>query len=151
MAKIATQAPRSTGAIGFPMSRATEMRSIAKGLVALETPRRGSSATKSPAGFRVAEKLRPHLANLMGDGGYRALLARALALASAEVSWLGAVRVKTDGSFEKFSQAVNELQEKMGISSKTEYERLRRASEEWRVHSEQARLALEQHVAAHNC
>jgi hypothetical protein len=87
----------------------------------------------------------------LGDGGYRALLARALALASAEVSWLGAVRVKTDGSFEKFSQAVNELQEKMGISSKTEYERLRRASEEWRVHSEQARLALEQHVAAHNC
>jgi hypothetical protein len=52
---------------------------------------------------------------------------------------------------EKFSHSVNELREKVGKSSKAEYERLRRASEEWRVHSEQARLALEQHVAAHKC
>jgi hypothetical protein len=88
------------------MSRATsEMRSIAKGLMALETPRSRSSAAKSPAGFRVVEKLRPHLANLMGNGGYRALLARALALAGAEVSWLGAVRVKTDGNFEGLEEA----------------------------------------------
>jgi hypothetical protein len=52
---------------------------------------------------------------------------------------------------EKFSHLVNELQQKVGKSLKEEYERLRRASEEWRVHSEQARLALEQHVAAHKC
>jgi len=51
----------------------------------------------------------------------------------------------------KFSHSVNELQEKVGKSSIEEYERFRRASEEWRVHSEQARLALEQHVAAHKC
>jgi hypothetical protein len=52
---------------------------------------------------------------------------------------------------EKFSRSVTELQDKMGKSSKEEYLRLQRASEEWRVHSEQARLALEQHLAAHKC
>ena len=46
---------------------------------------------------------------------------------------------------------VKELQEKVEKSSKEEYQRLQRASEEWRVHSEQARLALEQHLASHKC
>ena len=53
----------------------------------------------SPA-FDVAEKLRPHLANLMGAGGFRALLSRALILAKAEVSWLGKVQVDKDGKLE---------------------------------------------------
>jgi hypothetical protein len=52
---------------------------------------------------------------------------------------------------ETFSHAVAVLLEKIGTSPKEEYERLQRASEEWRVHSEQARLALEQHIAAHRC
>ena len=34
----------------------------------------------------------------MGEGGFRALLARALALAAAEVPWLRAVQVKADGT-----------------------------------------------------
>lgn len=82
-----------------------EMRDIAQGLITLETPGRRSSAAKSPAGFHVTEKLRPHLANLMGNGGFQALLARALVLASAEVSWMSAVRVKTDGTFEGLEEA----------------------------------------------
>lgn len=57
---------------------------------------RTAEAHVSPA-FDVAEKLRPHLANLMGDGGFRALLSRALVLAKAEVSWLRAVQVNADG------------------------------------------------------
>jgi hypothetical protein len=36
----------------------------------------------------------------MGNGGFRALLARALALAGAEVAWLRAVHVKADGTLE---------------------------------------------------
>jgi hypothetical protein len=52
---------------------------------------------------------------------------------------------------ETFSRSVAELLEKMGVVPKEEYERLQRVSEEWRVHSEQARLALEQHIAAHRC
>jgi len=88
------------------MSRATsEMRSIAKSLIALEKPRRKSSVAKTAAAFRAVEKLRPHLANLMGGGGFHALLGRSLALASAEISWLGAVRVKTDGTFEGLEEA----------------------------------------------
>jgi hypothetical protein len=51
----------------------------------------------------------------------------------------------------KFSEAVGELRRKMGTSPKDEYDRLERASNEARVRSEQARLALEQHTAAHRC
>jgi ATP-dependent helicase YprA (DUF1998 family) len=51
----------------------------------------------------------------------------------------------------KFSEAVTELRKKMGTSAKEEYQRLDRAANEARVKSEQARLALEQHVSAHRC
>jgi hypothetical protein len=51
----------------------------------------------------------------------------------------------------RFAEAVTALQHKMGTSTKSEYERLNRAADEARLKSEQARLALEQHVAAHNC
>jgi hypothetical protein len=44
-----------------------------------------------------------------------------------------------------------ELLERVGVSSKEEYERLQRVSEGWRVHSEHARLALEKHIAARGC
>ena len=48
-------------------------------------------------------------------------------------------------------EAVNEFRRKMGTSPKEDYERLDRAANEARVKSEQARLALEQHIAAHHC
>lgn len=51
----------------------------------------------------------------------------------------------------KFSDAVTELQRKMGTSPKNDYDRLSRAADEARVKSEQARLALEQHIASHRC
>jgi hypothetical protein len=51
----------------------------------------------------------------------------------------------------KFSEAVTELRKKMGTSAREEYQRLDRAANEARVKSEQARLALEQHIAAHRC
>ena len=83
------------------MNRATpQMRSIAERLINHETPRSGSTATANPANFQVTDRLRPHLATLMGNGGFRALLARALVLASSEVSWLRAVRVSADGTLE---------------------------------------------------
>jgi hypothetical protein len=81
------------------MNRATsKMREFAERLIALETRGKESSGTKSPPAFRVCEKLRPHLATLMGNGGFRALFSRALALASAEVPCLSALNVKPDGS-----------------------------------------------------
>ena len=48
--------------------------------------------------FHVGDRLRPQLATLMGNGGYRALLLRALVLAKAEAPWLRAVQVNMDGS-----------------------------------------------------
>ena len=82
------------------MSRATpQMREFAGRLIADET-REDLSGIKTPAAFPVGEKLRTPLATLMGKLGFRALLLRALALASAEVPWLRAVQVQADGSLE---------------------------------------------------
>jgi hypothetical protein len=50
-----------------------------------------------------------------------------------------------------FSNAVQELRRKIGTSPKGEYERLERISNEARGKSDQARLALEQHIAVHRC
>jgi hypothetical protein len=50
-----------------------------------------------------------------------------------------------------FSQAVTELRRKVGTSSKEEYDRLGRLANDARVKSEQARLALESHIAEHRC
>jgi hypothetical protein len=83
------------------MNRATpQMRSIAERLINYETARNDAAEPGNTSTFLVTERLRPHLATLMGNGGFRALLARALALASAEVSWLRAVRVNADGMLE---------------------------------------------------
>jgi hypothetical protein len=76
------------------------MRGIAERLIDYETPKKTSAATANTANFQVTERLRPHLATLMGHGGFRALLARALKLAGAEVSWLRAVQVNADGTLE---------------------------------------------------
>jgi hypothetical protein len=76
------------------------MRSIALRLISYETLSSDSSETPNTALFRVTDRLRPHLAMLMGNGGFRALLVRALVLAGAEVSWLRAVQVNADGTLE---------------------------------------------------
>ena len=73
---------------------------FARCLMAHEASGRKASETKTVADFHVCEKLRPHLATLMGNSGFRALLARALALASAEVSSLRAIQVNADGKLE---------------------------------------------------
>jgi hypothetical protein len=74
------------------------MRDLAERLIAHEM--QGNKSSKSPMAFLVNERLRSHLTALLGVVGFRALLSRALVLASAEVSWLRAVQVKTDGSLE---------------------------------------------------
>jgi len=76
------------------------MRSVALRLINYETLKNGASETGTAATFPMTERLRPHLATLMGNGGFRALLARALVLASAEVSWLRKVIVNADGALE---------------------------------------------------
>ena len=51
----------------------------------------------------------------------------------------------------RFSKQLTILNERLGTSPRDEYDELRRAVDTERVRSEQARLALEQHVADHGC
>ena len=74
------------------------MRRFARCLIACEAQGNNSSETMASAAFPVPEKLRLPLTVLMGNGGFRALLSRALALATVEVRWLRAVQVKADGT-----------------------------------------------------
>src|SRR5476651_195045 len=77
------------------MSQATpSMRRFARCLIACETKGNKSSGAKAAASFPVPEKLRVPLTVLMGRGGFRALLSRALALATAEVRWLRTVQAQ---------------------------------------------------------
>lgn len=83
------------------MSRATpQMREFAAHLIAYETRVNKSSGATTPAASPVCEKLRPHLATMIGNTGVRALLSRALAQAGAEVPSLQALQIKVDGSLE---------------------------------------------------
>lgn len=83
------------------MNRATpQMRTLAKLLIAFDASSTAPSAPDHPVAFVVVDKLRPHLATLMGDGGFRALLSRALVLATAEVPSLSAIGVNPNGTLE---------------------------------------------------
>ena len=86
------------------------MRDFAERLIAHETKGNKFSKAKPPAAFLVFEKLRPHLANLMGNAGFRALLSRSLALTNEKVPWLRAVHVKSDGSLD----GLDELEAQVG-------------------------------------
>jgi hypothetical protein len=76
------------------------MRHFAKRLIVYERGANRITETKTPPAFQVCEKLRAHLATLMGTAGFRELQSCALPRASAEIPWLGAVQVKADGSLE---------------------------------------------------
>ena len=80
------------------MSRATpKLLDLAARLIVYEAKISKSSGTSPLAAFPVTEKLRPHLATLMGTLGFRALLTRSLALAGAEVPWLRTLKPQVDG------------------------------------------------------
>jgi len=81
------------------------MRSFAEHLIVSDASGNMPSEPDRPPIFPVTSALRPHLATLVGKDGARALLARALALAAAEVPWLGAVRVDADGDVEGLEAA----------------------------------------------
>ena len=87
------------------------MRSLAKRLIAYESRGGKAGQGEAPAGFVACEKLHAQLATLMGKGGVRALMARALALAAAEVAWLRTVEVRPDGAFGGVERAKIDPQE----------------------------------------
>lgn len=75
------------------------MRNFAARLIDHEAGLR-SAAPGASAAFTVPDRMRTHLTTLMGNGGHRALLMRALALAGAEMRWLREIGVGIDGSLE---------------------------------------------------
>lgn len=80
------------------------MRDFSARLIAHESEISPSGGKEVAVAFSVFEKLRPHLATLMGNGGYRALLMRSLALAVMEVPRLRTARVSADGTLEDNNQ-----------------------------------------------
>ncbi|WP_426029655.1 hypothetical protein [Caulobacter sp. DWP3-1-3b2] len=87
------------------MNRTTpKLRIYAERLIAYEMGQNAYSQSKPTAGFVVIETLNPHFGALMGAAGFRALISRALVLASAEVAWLSDLNVKADCSFEGLNQ-----------------------------------------------
>src|SRR5687767_3941666 len=88
------------------MSRtSSEMRRFAARVIAHETPLRSKpSEAAGQATFQVIDEMRPHLVNLMGIGGFRGLLWRAIALGADGIRWLRAVHVRADGALSGFKE-----------------------------------------------
>lgn len=78
----------------------SQFRQVAGQLMAAEALGNTPAETDNPTTFRAIDRLRPHLSMLMGQGGFQALLARALVLAKAEVSWLAGLRVIAAGDLD---------------------------------------------------
>jgi hypothetical protein len=82
-----------------------QLRRFAQRVLAHGTYLRSKSSDgPGEATLQVIDDLRPALVNLMGIGGFRGLLSRAIALGSEEVRWLRAVHVKADGSLSGFEE-----------------------------------------------
>jgi hypothetical protein len=79
------------------------MRKIAERLLEIEGA--SGAADEDAFLFPAGERLRPHLANLMGQGGVRALFARSFVLASTEVPWLRAAYINGQGHLDGLEAA----------------------------------------------
>jgi hypothetical protein len=101
------------------MGRTTpHIRSLAKRVLA-HAPRDGTLAAEHTSiEFHAIAQLRPQLAVLMGNGGTRALLLRALALASIEVPWLRALRVDASASLQGLEKPLAQLSSKTLLEGK---------------------------------
>jgi len=88
------------------MNRASpRMRRFAKQLIVSDALANSASEAGRATAFPITDILRRHLAALMGKGGVRALLARSLALSTAEIPWLRAVQVNAEGDLEGLEAA----------------------------------------------
>ena len=81
------------------------MRAVAVRIVARET-KRGANPS---AAFIAFERLREPLAVLMGTGGFRAILSRALAVSDGGSSWLRAIHVNANGMLEGLKEMETQL------------------------------------------
>lgn len=90
------------------MDQATPaVRDLARLLLALEA-KRSEHSQEVQTDIRVFDKLQAYLTNRVGVAGFQALLARSMALATAEVGWLREVRVLDDATFKGFTEAATQ-------------------------------------------
>ena len=82
-----------------------QIRNVARRIISDELRTNKSSEGKIQSYFSACEKLRLELTTYTGNGGFRALLSRALALAKAEVPWLRTVQVNANGTLEEVEGA----------------------------------------------
>ncbi|MBC7983548.1 MAG: hypothetical protein H7Y02_06815 [Candidatus Obscuribacterales bacterium] len=80
------------------------MREFAERLLAFESERPKSFGHVAPIAVLISEKLRPQLASLMGNGGFRAMVSRAVSLAQVEAPALRSVRVTAETSLEGWEE-----------------------------------------------
>ena len=92
----------------MPNALSPSPESFARRLLDYETTLDKTSGAIA-TGFPVCERLRGPLGKLVGIGGFRSLLSRALALAGAEVPWLRSLHIKADGSFEGMDELLAKL------------------------------------------
>lgn len=90
------------------MDSSDRLQSVAWQLLAFETAALSSAAPDASPVGRVCEALRRPLCVLAGTAGFRALLARALALSRACVPRLGAVSIRPDGTLAGLSDLSEE-------------------------------------------
>jgi hypothetical protein len=79
-------------------------REFARRLVAYEAAASRSTASDINAASVVCEKLREPLSKMMGVEGYATLLRRAAVLAGAEIPWLRALKIGSNGSLAGMSE-----------------------------------------------
>ena len=93
----------------MPSSATPTLKQFATRLLDCEAAR-GRPANGDPSNaFRVCERLRRRLAELIGVAGVRALFSRAVVLGSEDVRWLSALHVKADGSLEGLDEVEADL------------------------------------------
>jgi hypothetical protein len=85
-------------------SETNKVKELARRLLAYEAASGKPANTKAFAAVRVCKKLRGPLGKILGNGVFRSLLSRALALAAAEVSWLRTLQINADGTLEGLDQ-----------------------------------------------
>lgn len=100
----------------MPKSATPQLKELARRLLVFECALSKTPELGGCGAFRVCGKLRGPLGKLMGTGGFRALLSRALVLAGGEVPWLLALRLKADGTLE----GLDELEPRLDASSVAE-------------------------------
>jgi hypothetical protein len=90
---------------------APSVQALARWLMAQQCDESEASEIGEAAALYPFAKLRLHLVKLIGVAGFQALLARAMALAKPEMSWLQGVVVRADGFLERVDPPIEDSEE----------------------------------------